>query len=44
MGAVNKDIKGEKKKIGDNHTHNILRHFDVWPYFPVTLSETKYDY
>ena len=37
-------IKGDRHEIFYNHVHNILRHFDVWPSFPFTTSETKRDY
>ena len=36
--------KKKKKKMGDNHGHNIMRIFDVLPNFPFTTSETKLDY
>ena len=33
-----------KKKLQDNHFHNILRLFDVLPNFLFTTSETMRDY
>ena len=45
-GAVNKDIKSQKKKkkIADNHFHDILRLFDILPNFLYTISETMRNY
>ena len=34
----------QKKNLADNHGHNILRIFDVFPNFTFTTSETKLDY
>ena len=43
--AVNKDIKSKKKKkIENNHFHNVFRLFDVLPNFPIITSETMRDY
>ena len=41
--TFNKDIKVEEN-FEDNHFHNILRLFDVFPNFPFTTSETMRDY
>ena len=33
-----------KENFADNHGHNSLRLFNVWPNFPFTTSEAKGDY
>ena len=43
MKAVNKDIIS-KKKITDNHVHNILRLFGGWASYPFITSEKKHVY
>ena len=37
-------MKNKKKKIVDNHFHNILRRFSALPNFHFTTSETMSDY
>ena len=34
----------QQQNYAENHSHNILRLFDVWPNFPLTTSETKRNY
>ena len=41
--TVNNNIKC-KMKFADNHSHKIMRVFDVLPNFSFNTSETKPDY
>ena len=33
-----------KENFADKDTHNILRLLNIWPNFPFSPSEIKYDY